>query len=223
MNLHILDARGCLADSEERVRSAFAIARSKVGSLIDARSIDCSVYFDPEATIPEVGIGAYTDDPYRISVAIDPANQRFNDRFEVEFVAAVAHECHHALRMRSVGYGRTLGEAIVSEGLACHFETELRDGDAPFYATALTTNQIGQRLADCQAAWNSSAYLQAEWFFGSKPETLPRFYGYCLGFAIVDHHVRTFGHKASALVNAPAASFQLPRIEVRTAKPVGAA
>jgi hypothetical protein len=211
MNLHILDARGCLADSEERVRSAFAIARSRVGSLIDARSIDCSVYFDPEATIPEVGIGAYTDDPYRISVAIDPANPRFEDRFEVEFVAAIAHECHHALRMRSVGYGRTLGEAIVSEGLACHFETELRDGAAPFYAIALSTEQIGLRLGDCQAAWNSADYSQPDWFFGRKPETLPRFYGYCLGYAMVDRYVRSAGRKASALIDDPVSSFALPK------------
>ena len=42
----------------------------------------------------------------------------------------VAHEVHYCLRMGGPGYGRSLGEALVSEGLAGRFVAKLF-GNAP--------------------------------------------------------------------------------------------
>lgn len=64
----------------------------------------------------------------RVFIAADPDNAHFVSSLEREFLFSLGHERHHCLRWSAVGYGDTLDEALVTEGLACHFETELRSG-----------------------------------------------------------------------------------------------
>ncbi len=116
--------------------------------------------------------------------------------------ATLAHELHHSSRIRTgPGYGRTLGEAMVSEGLADHFANEAFSTTPPQpWASSLSENQehaVWQR-AEPQL-W--SAHDHRLWFFGGPD--IPRWAGYSLGYSIVEKFLDG-GRSAAGSVEVPA-------------------
>ena len=64
--------------------------------------------------------------PGLFGLTLDPDNPQFATCIsDGTLRRQVAHEVHHCLRMAGPGYGRVLGEALVSEGLAGHFTRRL--------------------------------------------------------------------------------------------------
>jgi hypothetical protein len=56
------------------------------------------------------------------SLTLDPDNPNFERSLgDGDLRRTIAHEVHHCMRMAGPGYGWTLGEALVSEGLAGQF------------------------------------------------------------------------------------------------------
>ncbi|SIO20445.1 Predicted Zn-dependent protease [Paraburkholderia phenazinium] len=206
--LHILDAQGRLPALHDQLGELFRLAVAEVESYLPIDRVDCSVYYDPEATIPEVGIGAYTESPFRISLALDPENPAFHRNLAIEFVSAFAHECHHAVRMQGVGYGSAVGEALVSEGLACHFKSHFRGGAAPFYARALAATELARVARLAADRWGETPHDQGLWFFGKDANLLPLFAGYSIGYSIVGRGIDQLGQSAAQLVNESAESFR---------------
>ena len=100
--------------------------------------------------------------------------------------------------MSGPGYGSTLLETLVSEGLALHFEAEAR-GTPPLYA----------RIdADLQALWEQAQpelhapHDHSLWFFGTAHR--PRWAGYALGYELVLRYLQQQGGDAITHVDAPA-------------------
>jgi hypothetical protein len=91
------------------------------------------------------------------------------------------HEVHHCLRMAGPGYGWTLGEALVSEGLAGQFVTTLLGSAPERWECALSASQLRQ-LPLTAAMLAERHYDHAAWFFGTA--SLPRWAGYSLGYAM---------------------------------------
>jgi uncharacterized protein YjaZ len=93
-----------------------------------------------------------------------------------------AHELHHAARWDGPGYGSSLGEALVSEGLAGHFVQELFGGP-PEPWEGLPEDEVLSHAALAAQQWDSTDYSHEAWFFGRGD--LPRWLGYSLGFRLV--------------------------------------
>lgn len=73
------------------------------------------------------------------SLTIDPANPNFAHSLrDGDLRRAVAHEAHRCMRMAGPGYGWSLGEALVSEGLAGHFASRLFDSPPAPWECAVT-------------------------------------------------------------------------------------
>jgi len=161
---------------------------------------------DPARTIRETGIGARAWAADRIDVWIDPAHPWVDAAGEEELLAMLAHELHHCARWTRPGYGATLGEALVSEGLACVFETGFRGGVPPFWARALDADALRSVEAKARPLLDERRYDHRDWFFGAPERGVPRHAGYSLGFELVARHVRATGRTAAQLVNVPAAT-----------------
>lgn len=170
-------------------------------------AVDVVVYEDQFSVIPEVGIGGYTPAANRTFLAIDTYHQNFETGFQFAFLSLLAHELHHCTRWAGPGYGKTLGEALISEGLACMFESELPGGKLPFYAQALSSDELRAVRKLANAELNNSAYDHARWFYGSVAEELPRHAGYSLGYTLVLDYIEAKGGNAAKLAKAPAARF----------------
>ncbi|MDD5090725.1 MAG: DUF2268 domain-containing putative Zn-dependent protease, partial [Candidatus Wallbacteria bacterium] len=149
----------------------------------------------------------FTPSAGSVTITINPANPNLFRDFDTEFLATLGHELHHSLRFDGPGYGSTLRAALVSEGLACRFETELRTGAGPFYATALSKDQLDEMYKLAQPELDSQTYNHFDWFFGSYARKIPRFAGYSLGFSLVEAHMKKTGLSASGLWNSGAEQF----------------
>jgi uncharacterized protein YjaZ len=93
---------------------------------------------------------------------------------QCQVVAAINHELHHLARWQTVGYGTTLGGAIVSEGIATYYE-RLRSGwQSPWSQATVTKNHAQQALKE----WKNEHYNHNDWFYEG---TRGKWIGYGLG------------------------------------------
>jgi hypothetical protein len=95
----------------------------------------------------------------------------------------VAHEVHHCLRMAGPGYGWTLGEALVSEGLAGRFVSRLFGSPSESWECAVSDEERRANLPD-NTTLLSTGHDHLAWFFGFGG-CHPRWLGYTLGYRIV--------------------------------------
>ena len=142
----------------------------------------------PQQSIPEIGLGGYNPGPNRVIIFIDPMFENLPMALENELVYQLAHEIHHAKRRRFVGYGSSLLEAVVSEGLADHFAMEVTGKSAPLWARALDAEDLQSWLEQAKSEWNKDPYDHSRWFFGT--EEVPRWTGYSIGFALVRQYLQ---------------------------------
>ncbi len=169
------------------IRAAFAESIGAVSALLPVKDVDVVVRTG-RRIIPEIGIGGFSPSAEVVYLTMDPDNLHFADSLKSEFLPLLGHELHHCARHAGPGYGRTLGEALVTEGLACHFETELRGGTVPFYAQALDEASL-QAITTRARDELEHSYDHRSWFFGEAVQNLPRHAGYSLGFRIVGRYL----------------------------------
>lgn len=184
-------------------------------------NVEIFVRVNRAVVIPETGVGGYAPSAHRAELTVNPENLHFFEKMSLEVGATLVHELHHCSRWSGPGYGKTLLEALVSEGLAQHFETEFRfqhsqantaDEAAPFYAKALSKDALVELTARAREQFDNPNYSiedHCNWFFGSEEQNIRRHAGYAIGFGLVGtfltQHKGT--HTAATLAHAPATTF----------------
>lgn len=148
--------------------------------------INFTIYIKQISATAETGESGYAPSKDWIQIWIDPKNQKygFKEVIEKHIPATVYHEMNHAARWGTVGYGDTLLQAIVTEGLACVFEKEQwKEFVAPW--AAFDEEEIARLMKILQGRDEAKdgAYNHSEWFYGGGK--LPRWIGYKLGAYIV--------------------------------------
>lgn len=206
IELHILDAARRLRPFRRSLKRGFRVARSRVSRLLPVGDVDLVIQVLPALTIAETGIGGYSPAADVLYIYCNPAHPRFRSSLDGELVPMIAHEMLHCVRWRGPGYGATLGEALVSEGLAMHVESLFR-GHPPFYATTVDDAQLSSLLEKARPLFGSTDYGHAAWFVGSDERHIPRYGGYALGYRIVANGLRRLGLHVSAAWDRPAGDF----------------
>lgn len=175
----------------------------------DLKHSDCNilVFADPDQTIPEEGLGGRAWGSDWIRMDIDPDTKLgVNKAIQTYLPGMVAHELHHTRRATSVGYGETLGEAMVSEGLAQAYQEFLYPEVNAMYAHHLTADEIKNAWEKAQRELASKDYSHSEWFFGTGK--LKRWTAYSLGYDIVKQFMESKGEdNPAALVDVTANFF----------------
>jgi uncharacterized protein YjaZ len=178
-----------------KIEVGYKQGKSYVEKKLKANKIDVVFVNAPLNVIPEMGIGGMSPGPFNIYVSLDPAYKNFLDE---DMACTIVHEAHHCMRYRGPGYGRTLGEAMISEGLACLFEEEY-SGKPPIY----TQVKIKQsEIKEATKLLNSKSYNHSDWFFGS--EKIQRWFGYTYGYQLSKAYSQKTGKSAAELVHTSA-------------------
>uniref|UniRef100_UPI000B02FDB5 DUF2268 domain-containing putative Zn-dependent protease n=1 Tax=Methylobacterium sp. CCH5-D2 TaxID=1768765 RepID=UPI000B02FDB5 len=124
--LHWLEASGDLGPWRATIAEEVEIARIAVAGVLPVPPLDILVQRLPGEAIPETGTTGRALRESLFSLTIDPDNPNFARSLrDGDLHRTVAHEAHHCMRMAGPGYGWTLGEALVSEGLAGRFVNRL--------------------------------------------------------------------------------------------------
>jgi len=190
----------------DRIKSAV----KAIDRLVEVKNVEFRVLVFPERTIPRLGMSGAAPDAKHIYILLDPGHPRLSKSIREELVSTLAHEYHHTLRNRTVGFGSNLFEAMVSEGLADHFSMEVTGGGPPPWCTALAGADLALWRARAEKEWFNPDYDYLAWFIG-RNSNIPRDTGYTIGFCVVEEYLAAHpGARASTLYGVSAAAF-LPR------------
>lgn len=192
--------RQALRDVLALITGPFEQARDVAQRRLGADDIEVHVVDAPDECIPEWGLGGYAYGPHAIVLAVDPEH----DIDPVNVFSTLVHELHHVMRWRGPGCGTSLGERLISEGLALVFEEEC-SGAVPLYAQGQLSDEERSRAV---AALDEDPANESRWFFGGAE--FPRWFGYRFGWEVVSAQTARRGVNAADLVLEPAAAFWTP-------------
>ncbi len=190
VNLHILNASGLLSSVTKQIEDEFAKSLIKISDKLPISDVDVAIYNNPRGTISELGIGGYTPNGHLVFVYLDSKFPNIKRVIKEQLKRTLAHELHHCLRWRNPGYGKTLLEALLTEGLADHFDLEVNGGDLEPWCTALNREEIVAFIKRAKIEYDNKSYDHRAWFFGSKEKSIPRWTGYALGFTLVENYLK---------------------------------
>lgn len=197
-NIHILKASGRLSQFTQSIEQRAKELVSKITEKILLGPVDIIFYDSPEETIKEIGIGGYSPNAYTLLVYLNPEFANFNKTINEQTERILAHELYHCMRWKGPGYGTTLLEALISEGLADHFDMEINHQDPQFWDLALTKHQLQIIRKKAQKEYYNTNYNHTDWFFGSPEKNIPKYSGYALGFQLVNNYLKAHSDKKAS-------------------------
>jgi len=184
INLFIANADGSLNDKRKLIKSAFNKASEAANKTIGADDIDVIFLDAPNNVIKELGVGGYTASSHLIYVSINP---KFPIK-EISLLSCLLHEMHHTVRWRKPGFGKTLKEVLITEGLATLFEEEIT-GKTPIYAKVKYDEKCVE-LANKE--FDNSKFNYYDWFVGGdKEKGISRWFGYSYGYQLAKRQKKT--------------------------------
>jgi len=211
--LHFLEAEGSLAAWRDCLTAEARTVHDRIAEHlapdVAMPPIDVVIQRVKGWGIPELGIGGNTPRRGCMTITLDPDNRHFPVSLEAgAFTRMLAHEFHHCLRVAAIGWAATLAYALVSEGLADHFDREMNGGDGQIWDHALHAPQWPWVLRQAEDALPAPGYDHARWFFGEaagQPDGIPRWAGYTIGYRLVGAYLDAHpGARPSRLAATPA-------------------
>lgn len=197
MILHILDAQKKLTAHSQWLHTCLTATHEQAKRVMQIPPLDVVVKTG-KFVIPEKGHLGYCPEPGLVYLTVDPENPALRKNAAKSFERMFAHELHHAARWAGPGYGVTLGEAMVSEGLAGHFVLELFGGE-PEPWESINSDIVQSYNSQFKAFWDRTDYDHNRWFFGTGD--LPQWLGYTAGFNLVSRYITTTPHLRSSMLS----------------------
>jgi uncharacterized protein YjaZ len=188
------------------IEHEITVTRKAAARLVRLPSLEVEIkHVPPSKVIPQLGMVGHCYGPEKFTLSFAPESDNFLPALADGAVRRqVAHELHHCLRNAGPGYGLSLGEALVSEGLAGHFVHRLFGTSPEPWECALPDEVALSHWPD-KGALAATDYDHAGWFFGSG-RRYPLWLGYTLGYVVVGRWLnRTAVIDDRILVNVPAA------------------
>lgn len=202
------DPGGALQGRETAIHAVLTATLEAVYPTLPITGVTITLRPDPAQAIAGYGAGGVTPDARTVHLFLDPSFPTLDEVIAQRLGPLLAHELHHAIRWRNPGYGATLFEAMISEGLADHFAVETLGVPAPPWSDGFGRDSTAYYLALARPEFDSRSYDHSAWFFDTSP-TLPRWTGYTLGFRLVETYLAAHpGATAAQLVGTPAPSFR---------------
>jgi uncharacterized protein YjaZ len=120
IQVHLLDASNRLQQNRDKLLEIAQQTVARVQEMMPIEQVNVVLCFNPLGVAAETGIGGFAPSNDTVFIYLNLNTPGFAESLEHQFPAAIAHELHHAMRWNDPGYGQTLIEAFVSEGLEYH-------------------------------------------------------------------------------------------------------
>ena len=201
IKFHVLNTSGKLNKYKTKIVDTAKQSFNVIRNFIPIDNVDVIVY--SRKTFPLIGVGGYTPDANTVFLYIDTDYQHLESSIETQVLRILAHESHHCLRWRDPGYGKTLFEAMISEGLADHFDLEVTGKMPQPWSIALRDDKLQEMEEKAKPSYWTE-YDHPLWFYGSNANEIPNWTGYSLGFKFVGEYLKISNERPSNLYNKPA-------------------
>lgn len=198
INIFVLEGSKRILPYKDLIVKTATKAVDLIFKRIPISDVDVVFYDNPRGVIPEIGMGGQARTSNVIFITLDPNFNNFEKVVENETLGTLAHEFHHTLRGRNLGHSTTLLEALVSEGLAEHFEQEITQAPLRPWCKALTKAELQKFGKIAEKEFNNKYYDHGAWFYGSKKKGIPRWTGYTLGYEIVGRYLKVHPNKKAS-------------------------
>jgi uncharacterized protein YjaZ len=188
----IANASGTLSNKLDLITSEFEKARDIAINTLNASKIDVIFVDAPNNAIKELGVGGYTASENLIYISINSKHHIKEPNIE----SIILHELHHATRWRKPGFGKTLAEVMITEGLATLFEEE-STRRTPIYAK---TKFDIKKLELLKKEVGNDKFSYFDWFIGGTND-IPKWFGYACGYLLAKNLSDKTGKTSSELAN----------------------
>lgn len=204
--LHWLQAAGTLAPWRARIRAEIDAAFVACARVVVPPRVDIVIHQIPHWPVPELGFGGSAPSRTTMFLGFDTSLPAMETGLVGGLRRVVVHEAHHCLRHAGPGYGRTLEEALVSEGLADHFVIEVLGGEPEPWCVALDESHLREAVAEAEPVLHDPHVDLHRWFRGEGGR-LPEWSGYSVGWRVVGTYLEQEpGAAPSRLTRTPAAA-----------------
>lgn len=190
INISILNATGKLGNHIDCIEREIEQTLTKVKKYFKLENIDITVSPFQKGEESPSGIGGFAFNSHRVEILLDCSRDDINSVIENELLDVLSHEIHHALRLRFDTPSATLGEQLIMEGLACHFEHTITNGKASSLFKDLQDYDWQESLKKMTSLLSESDFSVKKFFLGSPPEEFPKYAGYWVGFNLVENYIQ---------------------------------
>lgn len=186
INIFLFEVKNDISEKNKKLLKKVVLKHAKVATKkLGIDLINIVIYPNRDLAILKIGSGGFAPNSEWIRIAIDPLREEEDVEYIIKNIIplSVYHEMNHVARWNKPGYGSTLLEAIISEGLAIVFAEERWDlFRAPW--GKYKQNEIRKYLEflNKRSKSQDNNYNHAEWFFGKGR---PNWLGYKLGAFII--------------------------------------
>lgn len=182
---------------------------NEISKILAVEDVEFRVIVFPERTIPNKGMSGASPNNEHIYILLNPHHPRLYKSLDEELIATLAHEYHHTVRRRAIGYGNNLFDSIVSEGLAEHFTIEVTK-ESPPWISPISEEEFIYWRSEAEKIWFNNEYDHLAWFIGLNSE-IPRGTGYEIGRRLIAEYLAIHpDKKASELYSEDSKEF-LPK------------
>ncbi len=199
---HFLLASGDLAPYKNVIQDVLDSTVKAVESHIPLPSVDVIFYQSPKAAIAGYGVGGRTLNSHEIFIAVDVQTKDFPTLVHDRMMRSLCHEFHHAARLIQTGPWTSVGENIVSEGLAQVFAEEMDHQPPAPWSVALSSQVLEAYLRQARNMFHDETYDHFAWFYGSQPTEIPKWTGYSVGYAFVKNYLQKHPRETAATLYA---------------------
>lgn len=194
------------------IQSVTRNAIEQTSRYLPLHELTISIKNDPKKVIPGHAHAGWTHSSKDVQIKVNPTNSNKEHLLHVELSRSVSHELHHAVRAKALPHeNRSLGSAIIKEGLATIFETEVWGGTPSEWAKPLAKEQMDDLLKNVLVEKEDPHYNHGRWFFGTSD--LPRWAGYSIGVTLIKEYIRLHPNETAATLVATPASVILDEIK----------
>lgn len=174
-NIHFLNARHGLTRVLPEIRMAAREAVALVEEHCDLPRFDLIVRAATGRVRGDRGPLAHTPAAGQIEMTLNP-----EDFTHQSAVRALVREMHHIIRHDGPGYGRSLGDALVAEGIAGHFVLHVLGGKPDPWDAVVPASGLGRRALN---EWSRLDFDRPSWFDGKGD--IRKWAGYGLGHRLI--------------------------------------
>ncbi len=203
----LLNATGALSPVADYLYGQLNSLSLQLADHFELTNIDVTISPFGHGDASQSGIGGYCLSPYRVEVLLDTQRTDIKTVIENELAAVLAHELHHLFRMRAGENGLTLGEVLIMEGLACHFERQVNGGIIPSLFELIKDRDWRPFYTEMKDKLTSLDYNFDAYFLGSDESRWPKYMGYWVGYNLVAEYLVNFHGSELDLVGAKAEIF----------------